>query len=162
MATVAVFVVGSVSRPSDAVGNAADWLGIDLSNELHAWVVWVTAPHRADDVASAAALLALLALTVVAARAAQGLRPLGWRGASTAWLSLALYLEVKEDRFTTSWALLAAAIAIWCLYKTKRHDADAVMLAFMDVVFALVYVVVVPVLWSISSSAEDQQGATSR
>jgi hypothetical protein len=160
-AAVATLVGPDLGRPSAAVAQAADWFGLDVSGAIDAWSAWLATDGRAEVIADASGVLVWLSLAAVGSLAARSTSPARWRASATVWVALALYLEARGDRFAATWAVLGLVILVWGVVKAGRQDGEDVMLAALDLMVALGYAALLPLVWSMSTEPPRHPPASS-
>jgi hypothetical protein len=148
---IAVGVVlgdGEISRPSEVVQVVARWTGLDLGNDIDAWVQWVTAPER-SGVTQVSGVIVVVGLMQVAISATQ--RRTVWSGAACLTLiAFGVYLEARGDAFAFSWAVAIAAIIVWCAWCVHQGDDDAPVIALSDLFLTAVWLPVLLLACAVS------------
>lgn len=140
------------SRPTDGLQVLAEWAGLEVASNIQAVQDWLLDPSRREIIAAGAMLTFMAAVAATVSLAMSLVPPGNARAASTAVLSFALILEtgiIQSDPWLAALAFLSLALAAVVANLGRRwRKSEAYTILFLDVIYALAFVVIGPLLWA--------------
>ncbi len=141
-----------LGRPTGALAALSNWAGFDLDDQVQSAAQWVADPSRAPVIATVAYVFMLLAALGVAMQ--PELEVLTYRCAPSLVIGAAVATQCGRPLQAVLVTLMVIVIlTLACVCEARRGGAEALSALVMDLVFSLLYALMMPIAWAMSKTS---------